>query len=159
MALLIITIILIVAAAATTFYSLLYGTALAFLALCTAGLMPGVSLSLSTYIFWGIAMVVTVALCCVLPRSVATSRNGVPYIAGAALAGGFAGMALGSGAAIIIGAVAGAALGGIAYGRTPQGRSLGFPSAKFFNYLCAKGLPAAVAISMAVLAAAIVLGH
>lgn len=159
MALLIITVILIAAAAATTFYSLLYGTALAFLALCTAGLLPGVSLSLGTYIFWGVAMIVTIALCCVLPRPVATSRKGVPYIVGASLAGGFAGMALGSGAAIIIGAVAGAALGGIAYGRTPQGRSLGFPSTKFFNYLCAKGLPSAVSVSMTALATALVLGN
>jgi len=155
MATLIICIILIVAAVAMSFYSLLYGTALAFLALCTAGLLPGVTLSLTTYIFWGVAMVVTVALCCVLPRPIALSRKGVPYITGASLAGSMAGMAMGSGAATIIGAVAGALMGGVAYGQTPAGRVLQFPSPKFFNYLCAKGLPAAIAMSMAALATGI----
>ncbi|MDE5734242.1 MAG: hypothetical protein K2H83_03765, partial [Duncaniella sp.] len=108
-----------------------------------------------TYIFWGAAMLTAVALCCVLPRPIALSRKGVPYIAGASLAGSMAGMAAGSGAATIIGAVAGALLGGVAYGQTPAGRALQFPSPKFFNYLCAKGLPAATAMSMTALATGI----
>ena len=50
---------------------------------------------------------------------------------------------------MIIGGVAGAILGGIAYSKTPAGKALGFPSSKFLNYLCAKGLPAVIAVCMA----------
>lgn len=153
----ILCLILVLAAASITFLSATYGTALAFLALCTAGLLPGVEFTAATYIFWGIAMLIVVAIGSLLPAAVASSRKGVPYIGGGALAGAFAGMALGSHAAIIIGAVAGALLGGVAYGRTPAGKALLFPSSRFFNYLCAKGLPAAVAMSMAALSAGLLI--
>ena len=38
--------------------------------------------------------------------------------------------------------------GGYVYARTPAGKPLGFPSAQFFQYLCAKGLPAVVTVSI-----------
>lgn len=145
--------ILITAAVALSFVSGGYATAIAFLGLCVAGLMPGVEFGASTYIFWGVAMVIVLGLEFILPRTVTRSRLGLPYICVGSLAGVFAGLALSSHAALIIGAVAGAALGGIAYGRTPAGRALEFPSPKFINYLCAKGLPIAVAMSMVGLSA------
>ncbi|MCM1163631.1 MAG: hypothetical protein NC339_05215 [Muribaculaceae bacterium] len=150
-------IMLIAAGVALSFFSAVYGTALAFLALCTTGLLPGVELPVSTYLFWGTAMVIVVALYFILPRIIAQSRRGLPYIAGASLAGAVIGMAIGSHAAVILGAVVGALLGGVAYGRTPAGRMLQFPSQKFFNYLCAKGLPVAIAMSMAALSATLLL--
>ena len=85
----ILCIILIVSAVAFSFIQTTYGTALAFLALCTAGLLPGVTLTVSAYLFWG--------------------------------------------------------------------RILQFPSPKFINYLCAKGLPAAIAMSMAGLSTALLM--
>ena len=82
-----------------------------------------------------------------LPKKITSSRLGIGYIAGAALAGTFVGLAM-SHEWMIIGAVAGATLGGIAYSRTPAGRIMEFPSSKFLNYLCAKGLPAVVTMCM-----------
>lgn len=146
-------IMLILASAAISFISSTWGTPLAFLAVCTAGLLPGIHISTTGYIFWGIAMVIVVALGFVLPRTVSESRRGLPYIAGGALAGALTGLAIGATAAVIIGALAGAVLGGVAYGRTPGGKILEFPTKRFFNYLCAKGLPSAVAMSMNGLAA------
>lgn len=153
----IICILLIVSALAVTFASTVSGAALAFLALCSTAMLPGVEFPLTTYIFWGAATAIVVALYFMLPRSVAASRRGLPYISGASLAGAAIGMAIGGHAAIIIGAVAGALLGGVAYGRTPAGKTLDFPSSKFFNYLCAKGLPVAIAVSMSALAAALIM--
>ena len=139
----IICIILLVLAAALTFYSATYGTAVAFLGLCTAGLIPGIQLEAATYLFWGTAMLIVIALNYILPHGVATSRLGIPYIFTAALAGMLTGLAI-SHAAMIVGAVFAAILGGVAYARTPKGRVLSFPTHKFWNYLCAKGLPAVI---------------
>lgn len=140
----IICIILLVLAAVLTFVSAAYGTAVAFLGLCVAGLLPGVEFGAGVYMFWGVAMIIVIALYFILPRSVSASRVGIPYIVTATLAGMLVGLAI-SHAAMIIGAVVAAVLGGVTYARTPSGGVLGFPSAKFWNYLCAKGLPAVIA--------------
>lgn len=87
MFILVVCIILLVLAVALTFYSSTYGTAVAFLALCTSGLMPGVHLGASTYMFWGVAMLIVIALNFILPQGVTASRLGVPYIFTASLAG------------------------------------------------------------------------
>lgn len=155
----VISIVLAAAAAVFAFFSPSYATALAFLAMCVAGLMPEIHITPAGYLCWGVAMVISVALEFMLPGAVARSRRGVPYMAGAAMAGAFAGLAIGSQAAIVIGAVAGAAFGGIAYGRTPAGSVLQFPSSRFVNYLCAKGLPAAVAMSLCALTAALLITY
>lgn len=139
----IICVMLLVAAVALTYYSSTYGTAVAFLALCTAGLIPGVTLGATTYLFWGIAMLIVISLNFILPRAVATSRLGIPYIFTAALAGMLVGLAI-SHAAMITGAFVAAIIGGVTYARTPQGRVLDFPTHRFWNYLCAKGLPAVI---------------
>lgn len=153
----IICILLIVAGVALSFVSSLYGTVFSFLGLCATGLLRYVDYPFSTYLFWGTAVAIVVVLWFMLPRAVATSRRGLPYMAGASLAGAAIGMAIGGHAAIILGAVVGALMGGVAYGRTPAGRVLEFPSPRFFNYLCAKGLPAAIAMSMAALSATILI--
>lgn len=139
----IICVLLLLVAAVLTFYSTTYGTAVAFLGLCTAGLIPGIHLEVGTYLFWGTAMLIVIALNYILPHGVAASRLGIPYIFTAALAGMLVGLAI-SHAAMITGAVFAAVLGGVAYARTPKGQVLTFPSRKFWNYLCAKGLPAVI---------------
>ncbi len=103
------------------------------------------SVPVTALVFWGIAALIVIALGHMLPKAVVDSRRGVGYIAGAALAGAFVGMVISHGW-MIIGAVAGAILGGIAYSRTPAGKVMEFPSSKFLNYLCAKGLPAIIII-------------
>ena len=75
------------------------------------------------------------------------SRLGVPYIFTASLAGMLIGLTV-SHAAMIVGAFFAAILGGVAYGRTPKGLQLAYPSHRFWNYLCAKGLPAVISFSI-----------
>lgn len=149
--------ILITASVVTSFRSSTYGSPLGFLALCTAGIVPEISMPLPTYIFWGVATIIVIALGYVLPPAISGSRLGLSYIAGGASVGAVIGLAIGSEAAIIIASVAGSALGGVAFGRTPRGRILDFPTSRFFNYLCAKGLPSAVAMSLNGIAAAIII--
>lgn len=127
-----------------TFISNRYAVAAAYAGMLGIGLiLPTVPTT--ALIFWGIATVIVVALGFMLPKTVVNSRRGVGYIAGAALAGAFVGMVM-SHEWMIIGAVVGALLGGIAYSRTPAGKVMEFPSSKFFNYLCAKGLPAIITV-------------
>lgn len=95
--------------------------------------------------FWGVAALIAWGICMMLPSMIARSRAGVGYITGAALAGAFVGMLI-SHAGMIVGAVVGAFCGALAYSRTPGGKAIEFPSSKFLHYLCAKGLPAVVAI-------------
>ena len=51
-------------------------------------------------------------------------------------------------AAMIVGAVVGAVAGGIFFARTPKGAALHFPSKRFLQYLCAKGFPTVVSVSL-----------
>lgn len=157
MLIIVICILLLILAAVLTFTSVSYGTAVAFLALCTSGLLPGVELSGSLYMFWGVAMLIVIALNTILPRSVATSRVGVPYIVTSTLAGMLVGLTL-SHAAMIGGAIIGAILGGIAFARTPSGSVLAFPTYRFWNYLCAKGLPAIISLCIIGTAIPIIVG-
>ena len=114
---------------------------------CKAG---GVSwFGTDSLIFWGVATAIALGITYLIPRQVAYSSVGVPFMAGGALAGTVLGMLSNTMAGIIAGAVAGALFGGIAFANTPAGRKvMRFPSAPFFNYLAAKGLPMAVALSM-----------
>lgn len=104
----------------------------------------------ATMTFWSVATAIVLGITFLLPRPVAFSKVGVPFISTGVLAGSVVGMLLNSMAGIIIGGVAGALFGAIAFANTASGRAImTFPSAKFFNYLAAKGLPAVVALAMA----------
>ncbi|NBH91588.1 hypothetical protein [Duncaniella muris] len=145
--LILITVILLLAGLGLVFASNRYGIIAVYAGLCVAAVKASLP-TVSTLIFWGIATVIVVVLSFMLPKSISGSRRGLGYIAGAALAGAMTGLVI-SHAWMIIGGVAGAILGGIAYSKTPAGKALGFPSSKFLNYLCAKGLPAVIAVCMA----------
>ena len=140
----IISALLLAAAVVLAFFSGWQSATVAFLGLCVTGLVDGVYIQLSTYMFWGLSWIVILALHFMLPPAIAKARLGLPYISGGALVGMIVGIAVSGPASIIIGAVAGALLGGVAFGKTPGGKVLEFPTSKFFNYLCAKGLPAAI---------------
>ncbi|MGM9853467.1 MAG: hypothetical protein ACI30N_05825 [Muribaculaceae bacterium] len=100
--------------------------------------------------FWGLASAIALAISYLVPRKVIYSRVGVGYINGGALVGAIVGMLSNTMAGVIVGSAAGMLFGGIAYTRTMAGSEImRFPSHHFFNYLCAKGLPAVVALSMA----------
>lgn len=144
---LILTVIFLLAGLGLVFVSNRYGILVVYAGLCAAAVKASLPTT-STLIFWGVATVLVLILSFMLPKSISGSRRGLGYIAGAALAGALVGLVI-SHAWMIIGGVAGAVLGSIAYSRTPAGKALGFPSSKFLNYLCAKGLPAVIAVCMA----------
>ena len=48
--------------------------------------------------------------------------------------------------------ILGAAMGQLAYSRTPAGKWMLFPSTQFWRYFAAKGLPAIVAVSIVCIA-------
>ena len=109
-----------------------------------AGLQYSHDFSNSTLTFWGIAVFIVLGITSLLPKPLAQSTRGLGFIAGGAMAGTAAGMAVSAGASIA-GSLIGASLGALAYSRT---HSLKFPSSQFVQYLCAKGLPAAVTMSI-----------
>lgn len=115
--------------------------------------MAGLDLTLlhtltSGDLFWGIAALIALGIVYMIPAAVAASGQGVGYIVGGVVVGAFVGLIV-SHSWMVVGAVVGGVLGGIAYSRTPRGSEMGFPSSRFFNYLCAKGLPAVVTICIA----------
>ncbi len=115
----------------------------AWAGLLLTGIGSGVDIGVTIYIFWGVAAAIVMALSYLLPPDITRSTRGNGYIVGAALAGALVGLVL-SHAGMIVGAVLGAFCGAMAYSRTPAGTTLAFPSGKFLNYLCAKGLPAVI---------------
>lgn len=121
----------------------------AYCAMIFATMSGAASFGVYTYIFWGIAVLITIGINYMLPREVACSRAGLPFIAGGSLTGTAVGMATATSAGIISGAALGAFFGALAFANTPGGRAMTFPSAKFFNYLAAKGLPVIVTLSLA----------
>lgn len=97
--------------------------------------------------FWGIATLIALGINYMLPFHVATSRTGMAHMAGGALAGTFVGLLATPAAGVICGSAAGAFLGALAFSRMRAGKTLGFPSRRFFNYITAKGLPLVVEMS------------
>ena len=142
---------LLIATLPLSFISATAATVTAFAALVLS-YFAGAVIAPGMLLFWGVATAIVVALRVMLPRTVTSHHDGMVYIAAGAVAGLFIGIAVypsASAAAII----AGTLLGALAYSTTPVGRArLGFPSRKAVNYLCAKGLPVIVALTMAVTA-------
>ncbi len=145
--LILITVILLLAGLGLVFASNRYGIIVVYTGLCVAAAKASLPI-VSTLIFLGDSHRHRGGPLVHAAKSISGSRRGLGYIAGAALAGAMTGLVI-SHAWMIIGGVAGAILGGIAYSKTPAGKALGFPSSKFLNYLCAKGLPAVIAVCMA----------
>ncbi len=103
----------------------------------------------SMLIFWGAAAVIATGISLMLPHAISGSRVGMPYFCTGALMGMALGMLTNTSAGIITGSAAGLLLGSVAYSRADKANRLDFPSRRFFNYLCAKGLPLIVVMSMA----------
>ena len=108
----------------------------------------GAPISMGQLIFWGAASAIAICIMVLLPNVVRKSDLGVRFIVTGALAGVAIGVLANTMAAIIAGAALGVIFGGVAASRTRVGRVLDFPTKRFFNYLCAKGLPMVVAMSM-----------
>lgn len=125
-----------------------WGALVAYCGLFCLSFVPGLTVKTEALLFWGVAALITLGICSLLPDWVSRSRKGVGYIVTAAIAGTLVGMLISS-AGLIIGAVTGAFCGALAFSRTPEGKTLKFPSSEFLNYLCAKGLPAVVTACIA----------
>lgn len=97
---------------------------------------------------WGIIVIVLLLIDFIQPQAIAKATNGTVFLTVGALAGTSVGLIAMSQLGVVGGAVAGVFLGGLAYSRGASGRSLAFPSVRFFQYLCAKGFPIAVTVSL-----------
>ena len=111
------------------------------------------AMTAGTLWFWLVALAIAAGITVMLPDEVRGSSAGVAYLVTAAAAGGILSIAIWqSVAAIAAGAVVGAAIGALAFGATPAGKALAFPSSQYFNYALAKGLPAAAIVAAAAVA-------
>ncbi len=105
-----------------------------------------------TFIFWGIATLITVALFYLSPSGEPDGHSSSNlYVGFTAMAGGMLGILLAP-RLLVLGVVLGAAMGQLAYSRTPAGRWMLTPSTMFWRYFAAKCLPAIVAVTIVCLA-------
>lgn len=106
----------------------------------------------ATFIFWGIATLITVGLFYLSPSGEPDgNRSSNLYIGSSAMAGGMLGIMLAP-RLMILGVILGAAMGQLAYSRTPAGKWMLEPSSLFWRYFAAKSLSAIVAVSIVCIA-------
>lgn len=106
----------------------------------------------ATLIFWGIATLITVGLFYLSPSGEPDGHSSSNlYVGLTAMAGGMLGI-LTAPRVMVLGVVLGAALGQLAYSRTPAGKWMLSPSMLFWRYFAAKCLPAIVAVSIVCIA-------
>ncbi len=105
-------------------------------------------LELGTYVFWLVASGVAGLIVYMLPERVNEMRKGVSFFVTGALAGMAVGVAIGTTAALILGAAVGVLFGAIIFNNVIPNPEYKFPSKQFVNYILAKGLPIVVVMSM-----------
>jgi len=111
-----------------------------------------IAVPMSTFIFWGIATLLTVGLFYLSPSGEPDGhRSSNLYVGFTSMAGGMLGILLAP-RLLVLGVILGAAMGQLAYSRTPNGKWMLFPSTQFWRYFAAKCLPAIVAISIVCIA-------
>lgn len=149
----ILTICCLTASLVSLFLSWRWSAALAWLSLVPVYFIAGHPLTGGLLGFWGVACAIAVGINTLLPEAISRSRVGITYMGGAAVSGAFAGMLI-SQAGMIIGTVAGIALGSIAFSRTPAGKKVSASaySKPWINYTCAKGFPIVVTVCTAAIA-------
>ena len=105
-----------------------------------------------TFIFWGIATLITVGLFYLSPSGEPDGHSSSNlYVGFTAMAGGMLGILLAP-RIMVLGVILGAAMGQLAYSRTPAGKWMLTPSSLFWRYFAAKCLPAIVAIAIVCIA-------
>ncbi len=105
-----------------------------------------------TFAFWGLATLICVGLFYLSPSGEPDgNRSSNLYIGFTAMAGGMLGIMLAP-RFMVMGVILGAAMGQLAYSRTPAGKWMLTPSSQFWRYFAAKCLPAIVAVSIACIA-------
>lgn len=105
-----------------------------------------------TFAFWGLATLICVGLFYLSPSGEPDGNcSSNLYIGFTAMAGGMLGIMLAP-RFMVLGVILGAAMGQLAYSRTPAGKWMLTPSSQFWRYFAAKCLPAIVAVSIACIA-------
>ena len=105
-----------------------------------------------TLVFWGIATLITIGLFYLSPKGEPDGHTASNlYVGFTAMAGGMLGILL-EPRIMVLGVVLGAAIGQLAYSRTPAGKWMLTPSIQFWRYFAAKCLPAIVAVSIVCIA-------
>ena len=111
-----------------------------------------IDVPMMTFVFWGIATLITIGLFYLSPSGEPDGNSSSNlYVGFTAIAGGMLGILLAP-RILVLGVVLGAALGQLAYSRTPAGRWMMNPSTLFWRYFAAKCLPAIVAVSIVCIA-------
>ena len=111
-----------------------------------------IAVPMLTFIFWGIATAITVGLFYLQPSGEPDGhRSSNLYVGFTAMAGGMLGILLAP-RIMVLGVILGAAMGQLAYSRTPAGKWMLTPSSQFWRYFAAKCLLAIVAISIVCIA-------
>ena len=105
-----------------------------------------------TFAFWGIATLITVGLFYLSPSGEPDGHSASNlYVGFTAMAGGMLGILVAP-RIMVLGVILGAAMGQLAYSRTPAGKWMLTPSIQFWRYFAAKCLPAIVAVSIVCIA-------
>ena len=139
--------LLVAALAFTARQSLPSGIA-AYLALVALHFSMYICLPTSTFVFWGIAAAITLAIGLISPKGEPDGAlHGNLYLTAGALAGLLVGISVDA-SVMILCSLAGAIFGELAYTRTPNGCWIKFPSSIFIHYFCAKGLKIVVTVAM-----------
>lgn len=124
----------------------------AFVGLVLMHLSYYIDVKTMTFIFWGIATAITVGLFYLQPSGEPDgNRSSNLYVGFTAMAGGMLGILVAP-RIMVLGVILGAAMGQLAYSRTPAGKWMLTPSSQFWRYFAAKCLPAIVAISIVCIA-------
>lgn len=141
-----------IAALALVFWPRWVASVPAFVGLVLMHLSYYIDVPTMTFIFWGIATAITIGLFYLSPSGEPDgNRASNLYVGSTAMAGGMLGILLAP-RVMVLGVVLGAALGQLAYSRTPAGKWMLNPSTLFWRYFAAKCLPAIVAISIVCIA-------
>jgi len=124
----------------------------AFVGLLLMHLSYYIYVPVMTFAFWGIATLITVGLFYLSPSGEPDgNRSSNLFVGFTAMAGGMLGILV-EPRIMVLGVVLGAAMGQLAYSRTPAGRWMLTPSSLFWRYFAAKCLPAIVAVSIVCIA-------
>ena len=141
-----------IAALALVFWPRWVASVPAFVGLVLMHLSYYIDVPTMTFVFWGIATAITIGLFYLSPSGEPDgNRASNLYVGFTAMAGGMLGILLAP-RVMVLGVVLGAALGQLAYSRTPAGKWMLNPSTLFWRYFAAKCLPAIVAVSIVCIA-------
>lgn len=147
--LLIIGLLLLAASLIFTLRQWLPSAITAFAALVALHFSTFICLPVSTFVFWGTASLIALAIVGLSPKGEPGGTSvGNLYLSAGALAGLFVGIAVDA-RVMILCAIAGTFFGLLAFARTPKGCWIKFPSSNFIHYFCAKGMNIIVTVAMA----------